>query len=151
MQVKDGYPAPTPPWWPENFDAKYAYIEELPIPEEAPVEGFVWVRELTAEAYGWIQVEAPPARQPKWHEQPAWRVRAIADVTPYGDGMLIDAITALVDSIEDPVQRAISKEVFFGGNTLDRNSDLLVAMAGALGLDGTQLDDLFLQASAIQV
>jgi len=151
IQVKDGYPAPTPPWWPEFYDAKYAYIEELPIPEEAPAEGFIWTRELTAEAYGWKQVEAPPAPNPEWYEQPTWRVRAIADVTPYGDGMLIDAITALVDSIEDPVQKAISKEVFFGGNTLDRNSDLLVAMAGALGLDDTQLDDMFIQANDIQV
>ena len=118
INVADGYDVPAPPYTGHHPNhTHYAYIEELPIPEEAPAEGFVWTRELTAEAYGWKQVEAPPAPNPEWYEQPTWRVRAIADVTPYGDGMLIDAITALVDSIEDPVQKAISKEVFFGGNT----------------------------------
>lgn len=59
---------------------------------------------------------------------------AICTVIPLGDGLLIDAITALVEAIEDPVQKAVSKEVFFGGNTLKRNSNLLTAMSSSLGL-----------------
>ena len=129
----------------------YAYVEELAYPEEAPTEGFIWTRELTTEVYGWTQTEAPAEPTPEWYEQPAWRVRAIADITPYGEGLLIDAIRTMVDSIEDPVQKAISNEVFFYGNTLERDSSLLVSMAAALGLDDTQIDDIFQQAAAIEV
>ena len=136
-----------PPQTPDG----YAYVEELIYPDEAPAEGFIWIRELTTEVYGWVQTEAPPEPDPEWYTQPAWRIRAICDVTPYGDGLLIDAITAAVDAIEDPVQKAVSKEVFFGGNTLERDSMLLVSMAGALGLTDEDLDSIFQQADAIEV
>ena len=146
MQVKDGYPAPTPPWWPENFDAKYAYIEELPIPEEAPAEGFIWTRELSTEAYGWAQTVAPV------EPNPAWRVRAIAKVTPYGDATLMDSIDTIVESLSsDPVQKAVAEEAFYGGNTLERDSVLLTDMASSLGLTDTDLDNIFQQAAAIEV
>lgn len=137
-----------PPVTPEG----YAYVENLPIPEEAPAEGFIWTRELTAEAYGWKQVEAPPAPNPEWYVQPAWRIRAISKVTPYGGGTLMDGINTIVESLSsDPVQKAVAEEVFYGGNTLERDSSLLVNMAAALGLDDAQLDDIFLQADAIEV
>ena len=131
--------------------AEYSYVEVLDRPVEAPDEGFVWVRELTAEVYGWVQTEAPPKRKPRWYTQPTWRIRAICNVTPYGDGLLMDAIIAAVDAIEDPVQKAVSKEVFFGGNTLERDSMLLVSMAGALGLAEEDLDSIFQQANSIEV
>ena len=138
-----------PPLTPNGF----AYVEELPYPAETPDDGFMWVRELTAEVYGWTQTEAPieDEIEPEWCEVPAWRVRAICAVIPLGDGLLIDAITALVEAIEDPVQKAVSKEVFFGGNTLKRNSNLLTAMAGSLGLTDEMMDDIFQQAYAIEV
>lgn len=149
MSVKDGYSAPTPPY---TDPVEYAYVEELAYPEETPVEGFVWARELTTEAYGWKQVEAPPAKNPKWYSQPAWRIRAISKVTPYGDGMLIDAIDTIVESLSsDPVQKAVAEEVFYGGNTLERDSALLVGMAAGLGLTDEQLDNLFQQAASIEV
>jgi len=137
--------APTTP-------AGYAYVEELAYPEEAPAEGFMWERELTAEEYGWTQVAISDDEiDPEWYEVPAWRVRAIADVTPYGGGLLIDAITAAINSIVDPLEKAIAQEVFFGGNTLQRTSALLVTMSTGLGLSDNQLDDLFQQAYAIVV
>ena len=136
-----------PPAVPEG----YAYVENLPIPEEAPAEGFRWIRLLTTDRYGWVESAALAEPNPEWYEQPAWRVRAIADITPYGDGLLIDAIHTMIDSIEDPVQKAISNEVFFYGNTLERDSSLLVSMAAALGLDDAQLDAIFQQADAIEV
>ena len=132
--------------------AGYNYVEDLVKPEEAPVEGFVWTRELTTEAYGWKQVEAPPAPNPRWYVQPAWRIRAIAKVTPYGDGMLMDGINTIVESLSsDPVQKAVAEEVFYGGNTLERDSALLVGMAAGLGLDDTALDTIFQQAASIEV
>lgn len=152
MQVKDGYPAPTPPWWPELYGAKYAYIEELPIPEEAPAEGFIWTRELTTEAYGWAQTVAPVEPNPEWYTQPAWRVRAIAKVTPHSGGTLMDSIDTIVESLSsDPVQKSVAEEVFYGGNTLERDSALLTGMASSLGLTDTELDDIFQQADAIEV
>jgi hypothetical protein len=165
MQVKDGYPAPTPPviwkdYWPAPEDwptdikqpPLYAYVEELTYPEEAPAEGFIWSRKLTVDAYGWEQVVAPDDKiEPEWYEVPAWRVRAIATVTPYEDGLLIDAITVAINSIVDPLEKVTAQEVFFGGNTLHRTSTLLVTMAAGLGLSDNQLDDLFQQAYAIVV
>lgn len=164
MQVKDGYPAPTPPnnwkdYWPapEDWPADikqpplYAYVEELAYPSLSADEGNIWTRELTLSAYGWTQTPAPPEPNPEWYIQPAWRIRAIADVTPFGGGLLIDAITAAIDAIVDPLEKAVAKEVFFGGNTLERDSAVLVAMAAGLGLTDEQLDDLFQQADAIVV
>jgi hypothetical protein len=152
IQVKDGYPAPTPPWWPELYDAKYAYIEELVYPEDTPAEGYIWTRELTTEAYGWTQTVAPVEPNPEWYTQPAWRVRAIAKVTPYGDATLMDSIDTIVESLSsDPVQKSVAEEVFYGGNTLERDSVLLTGMAAGLGLTDTELDNIFQQADAIEV
>ena len=151
IQVKDGYPAPTPPWWPENYDAKYAHIEELVYPEDTPAEGFIWTRELTAEAYGWTQTEAPPAPNPEWYIQPAWRIRAVSKATPFAGGTVLDAVTAAIAGITDPLQKIVAEEVFFGGNILERDSALLVGMAVELGLTDAQLDDIFQQAAAIEV
>ena len=137
-----------PPQTPEG----YAYVESLPIPEEAAPEGQRYVRELTTEAYGWTQVEAPPAKKPKWYVQPAWRIRAITKVTPYGSGTLMDSINTIVESLSsDPVQKAVAEEAFYGGNTLERDSALLVGMAAGLGLDDVELDNIFQQAASIEV
>ena len=142
--LKSSNPPPTP----EN----YAYVEELSFPADAPAEGFVWTRELTIEAYGWKQVEAPPAPNPEWYVQPAWRIRAISKVTPYGGGTLMDGINTIVESLSsDPVQKAVAEEAFYGGNTLERDSNLLVSMATGLGLDDTELDNIFQQAASIEV
>ena len=164
IKIKDGYEVPTAPgvwldhWpsledWPDGIDVplRYAYVEELPYPEEAPAEGFIWTRELTIEAYGWKQVEAPPAPNPEWYIQPAWRIRAIAKANPFGAGTLLDAATAAIDAIADPLEKIVAEEVFFGGNTLERDSALLAGMATGLGLTDAQLNDLFQQAAAIEV
>ena len=164
MQVKDGYPAPSPSnnwkdYWPAPEDwpvdikqpPLYAYVEELAYPSLSADEGNMWTRELTLSAYGWTQTAAPPEPEPEWYEVPAWRIRAIADVTPHGAGLLIDSITAAIDAIADPLEKAVAKEVFFGGNTLRRDSVLLTSMATGLGLTDVELDDLFQQAYAIVV
>jgi len=130
----------------------YNYVEDLVKPEEAAAEGFVWTRELTTESYGWVQTATPPAPNPEWYIQPAWRIRAISKVTPYGDGTLMDAIDTIIVSLSgDPVQKAVAEESFYGGNILERDSTLLVNMAAGLGLVDDQLDELFLQADSIEV
>ena len=129
----------------------YKYVENVSKPTEDPADGFIWTRELTADEYGWAQTAAPAEPDPEWYEQPAWRIRAIADVTPYGEGLLIDACAAAIDAIVDPAEKAIAKEVFFGGNTLRRDSALLTSLASGLGLTDAELDSLFQQADAIVV
>lgn len=137
---------------PPSTPAGYSYVEDLPKPEEDPAEGFIWTRELTTEAYGWTQTAAPPASNPEWYVQPAWRIRAISKVTPFGGGTLLDAIDATIASLSsDPVQKAVAEEVFYGGNILERDSTLLVTMATGLGLSASDLDSLFQQADAIEV
>lgn len=129
----------------------YKYVENVSKPTEDPADGFIWTRELTADEYGWAQTAAPAEPDPEWYEQPAWRIRAIADVTPHGGGMLIDSCAAAIDVIVDPVEKAVAKEVFFGGNTLRRDSALLTSLASGLGLTDAELDSLFQQADAIVV
>ena len=130
----------------------YAYVEDIPFPEETVLpESKVWSRVLTVESYDWVQIDkGVPTLYYTTVE--AWRIRAIAKVTAYsGGGMLIDAIIAAVDAIVDPLEKATAEEVFFGGNTLDRNSALLNSMATGLGLTNAELDDLFVQATEITV
>lgn len=142
--LKANTPPPTP--------TRYSYVEVLDFPVESPAEGFVWTRELTTEQYGWTQTVAPTPPNPAWYIQPAWRIRAISKVTPYGGGTLMDAIDTTIASLSgDPVQKAVAEEVFYGGNILERDSTLLVNMALDLGLSGSDLDTLFQQADAIEV
>ena len=150
--LQEGYSLPIPLGGGVSFGAEdYAYVEELSYPEEAPAEGFIWSRELTTEAYGWTQTAAPPAPNPEWYIQPAWRIRAVSKATPFGGGTVLDAVTAAIAGITDPLQKIVAEEVFFGGNILERDSALLVGMAAGLGLTDAQLDDLFQQADAIEV
>ncbi len=153
IHVLDGYSVPPPPYTGDHpLFTKYAYVEELAYPSLSADEGNIWTRELTLSAYGWTQTPAPPEPNPEWYEQPAWRVRAIAKVTPYGDATLMDSIDTIVESLSsDPVQKAVAEEAFYGGNTLERDSGLLTDMASSLGLTDTDLDNIFQQAAAIEV
>lgn len=140
-KLPDGGSLPVPP-------DGYAYVPQLDYPTDPASDGNTWARELTATEYGWQEVTAP---EPEWYEIPAWRIRAIADVTPHGGGLLIDSVSAAIDAIVDPLEKSVAKEVFFGGNTLRRDSTLLVTMAAGLGLSDAELDDLFQQAFSIEV
>lgn len=135
-----------PPQTPDG----YAYVEDEAFPVEEPSEGKQWVRNLTAESYGWIEQDVLE-EEPEWYEIPAWRIRAVAKVTPFGDGMLMDAVDVAIAAIVDPVEKAVAEEVFYRGNTLRRDSALLTTMATGLGLTDAALDGLFSQAYAIEV
>lgn len=142
--LPDGGAAPVPP-------SGYAYVAVLDYPVASPSEGNTWVRQLTATEYGWVEAAAPPEPDPEWYEVPAWRIRAIADVTPHGGGTLIDSVNAAIAGITDPLEKAVAQEVFFGGNTLRRDSVLLTTLAAGIGLTDAELDSLFQQAAAIEV
>lgn len=142
-KLADGASAPVPP-------EGWAYVEELDYPSEDPAEGKQWVRNLTAEVYGWVEQDALE-QDPEWYELPAWRIRAVAKVTPFGDGVLMDAVDVAIAAIADPAEKAVAEEVFYYGNTLRRDSALLTSMAAGLGIDDPTLDSLFQQAAAIEV
>ena len=142
-KIADDADAPVPP-------EGWAYVEQLDFPVEEPGEGMMWTRLLTETSYGWSEVEQE-AMEAEWYEVPAWRIRAIAKVTPFGDGVLMDAVDAAITAIVDPVEHAVAEEVFYYGNTLRRDSTLLNSMAVGLGLDDATLDSLFEQAYAIEV
>ena len=139
----DGADAPVPP-------EGWAYVEELGYPPEDAQEGKQWVRNLTAESYGWMEQDAPE-QEPEWYELPAWRIRAVAKLTPFGDGVLMDSVDLAIAAIADPAEKAVAEEVFYYGNTLRRDSVLLTTMATGLGIDDLTLDGIFEQAYAIEV
>ena len=132
--------------------AGFSYVEELPYPggEELP-DGKQWIRNLTSEVYGWIQGDQEVIQINKFRAVASWRLRAVARVTPFLDGVLIDYIKAEIENIQDELQRAVAEEVFFGSNTIDRESVLLKDMAQRVGINSSKLDDLFSQAVSINV
>jgi len=147
LQRKEGLPLP-------EVSAGYAYVEELPYPEEAPADGFQYVRVLSPTEYGWTTAPADPpiVQKPSWYSQPAWRIHTVAELTPFGEGTLMDAVTMAVASLSaDPVQQAVARNVFFNGNILERDSVMLTSMATSLGLSGSDLDNLFMSADNIDV
>lgn len=128
----------------------YAYVEDLAFPEMEPSEGFRWTRELTTTQYGWTQTVEPPAPNPVWYSQPAWRVRAVVEVTPFGDGTLMDAVSTVIDTLSG-LEKSVARQVFYHGNTLERDSTLLTNMAAVLGVTDETLDLVFQTADAIEV
>jgi len=128
----------------------YAYVEDEAQPTDELGVGMMWSRLLTDTRYGWVQVETVDA-EAEWLELPAWRIRAVAKLTPFGDGTLMDGVDAAIAGITDPQEKAIAEEVFYHGNTLRRDSTLLVTMAAGLGVSDEDLDTLFETAFAIEV
>jgi hypothetical protein len=128
----------------------YAYVEDQEFPAQEPSAGKQWARNLTAEAYGWIEQDAPE-QEPEWYELTAWRIRTVAKLTPFGDGVLMDSVDLAIAAIADPAEKAVAEEVFYHGNTLRRDSVLLTTMATGLGIDDLTLDGIFEQAYAIEV
>ena len=81
-------------------------------------------------------------------EQPAWRIRAVAKLTPYGEGTLHDAVLALIAQLDDP-QRTVAAEIYGGGNLLLRESTLLKQLTAALQLPDSTVHQLFIAADQL--
>lgn len=60
-------------------------------------------------------------------------------------------VVAFVDAIEDPVQKAIAKVAAYETLHWRRDSPFLNQAADALGITQEQLDQLFIQASEIEL
>lgn len=59
---------------------------------------------------------------------------------------LLGAVQAALDAIPDPMQRAIAQIDWDDATEFKRDDETLQMLAGALGLTGSQLDDLFILA-----
>lgn len=62
------------------------------------------------------------------------------------DTGLLDTVEAALNSLPEPTKTRSLIE-WNHGSTVERNSALVVQMANALGLDPTQVDNLFIQAN----
>lgn len=62
---------------------------------------------------------------------------------------LLDDVQPAIDAIPDPVQRGLAQIEWDDSQEFDRHRPLLIQLAGALGLDGEALDNLFIQAGAL--
>ncbi len=75
----------------------------------------------------------------------AWRLRLstqIAGLKPSIDGLL--------DQLTEP-EKTVAKEAWNAGVTIRRDSPLVGQLAAALGLSSEQVDELFVQANAIEI
>lgn len=80
---------------------------------------------------------------------PAWRIRAIAKMTPVGDTTLHQAILDIIDAVGNQKVKTAAKEAYLGGHVLDRKSVLLLQVAQQLGMTQKQIDNIFIQAAQL--
>lgn len=82
-------------------------------------------------------------------ELPAWRVRAIAKMTPIGNSNLHQTILSIIDAIPDVQIKTVANEAYLGGNTIARQSPLVLQVAQQLGLTSGDIDQIFIQAARL--
>lgn len=75
----------------------------------------------------------------------AWRLRLSTQIAG-----LKTAIDSLLEQLPQPEQ-TVAKEAWNAGVTIRRDSPLVAQLAGALGLLSEQVDELFIQANAIEI
>lgn len=75
----------------------------------------------------------------------AWRLRLSTQISG-----LKPSIDALLENLPDP-EKTIAKEAWNAGVTIRRDSPLVAQLAGALSLTDEQVDNLFLEANAIEI
>lgn len=115
-------------------------------------------------------VAPPPGEFVQWYDG-QWRVLDAAPEAPMptvtqhvpasvtraqGKMALIHAqlwpqVSAFVDAIGDPTERALAEVALYDTGTWQRTSPFLNTMADALGLSQAQLDELFIAAAQIEV
>jgi hypothetical protein len=83
-------------------------------------------------------------------EVAAWRLHAIAALTPHGDITLATAIDAAIGALTEP-SRTVADASWHRGTVVRRDSPTVLSLASGLGLEPADLDNLFRQAAAIQV
>ena len=96
----------------------------------------------------WDALEASQNQQPIAPTVPQSLSRAQARAALILAG-LIDQVQPAIDTIADPLQRALVQNDWDNRSTFDRDNPTLLALAEALGLTDAQLDDLFVQGAKL--
>ena len=115
-----------PPQTPDG----YAYVENLPIPEEAAPEGQYYVRDLTAEFYGW-KLEATP-------------VQVINQVTNYQIKQALNTVPADRAAVDAFVAGSGDQNIIDGWNhaaIFKRDNALFLGAVAYLGWSQEKVDD----------
>lgn len=101
---------------------------------------------------GWVVLDAKPAVPTPADAQhtPASVTRAQGKVALI-HAQLWPQVSAFVDAIADPTERALVEVALYDTVTWQRTSPFLNTMADALGLTQAQLDELFIAAAQIEV
>jgi len=88
---------------------------------------------------------APPPPPPVPGEIANWRAKAVLGLA----GML-PAVEKALNAMPEPA-RTVALAAWNGGADLARNGPTVLALSATLGLTDTQVDDMFRQASALEV
>ncbi len=119
------------------------YVENLPLPTDAPEDGYRWARATpTLDGYGWQQVEIPfvlpdPVSMAQFREE--------LSKPAYNN----DAGVTLRMIVQQAVEASgiVMLDWWNTAATVDRHNAKVAAMAEALGISGETLDDIFIGAS----
>lgn len=95
------------------------------------------------------EFEARLANPPVPDAVDTWRARAIMELTPHGEGNLLQAVEALVEAIPDPATRIIARHQLTSAPHFLRGAAIVLALASELGLSEPQIDALFRAAEAL--
>lgn len=104
--------------------------------------------ELRAAVYAVVAAHDPDASAPVDVPQVVSRFqgREAMHQTPHGDGTLFDAAEAVLAHTDTP---AMYRRAWDDLQEFRRDSEMLAAIAGMLGLAGAQIDALFILAASI--
>jgi hypothetical protein len=89
--------------------------------------------------------EILPTPVPVPFDVPTWRLRAILAINN-----LEQSVTDALDQLTDP-QKTIAKKAWDYGRKTERSSPTVDFIKGVLNLTDAQVDDIFVQAEAIQI
>lgn len=89
----------------------------------------------------------PPAASPR--ATAMWRARAIAKVTPHGEGTLFDAVEAAINALPDPVMQAAAREAWERGTLFDLDGQLVPLLMTSLGLSEADILPLITAAEEL--
>lgn len=84
----------------------------------------------------WVDKTPEPEPEPPYlpRSTAMWRARAIAKVTPHGNGTLFDAVVTAIAGMTDPLVQAAASEAWERGTTFDLDGHLVPVLMGALGM-----------------
>lgn len=112
-------------------------------------DGLIYPRSVVGEAT--IEDYVPPAPSPPVEPVPVSvtnaQVRYIMRRTPYGPGTLLDAVDSAIRNSGDPDL----VDFWDYANEFNRSSERVIALATALRLSSSDLDQLFISAKPVQL